>query len=101
MSADTATKQRETTKNRIKEPSKYKVLVLNDDYTPMDFVVAMFMEIFKHSEAAAVELTSKIHHEGSAVAGIYTYEVAEQKGIDATNLARENGHPLQIKVEAE
>jgi ATP-dependent Clp protease adaptor protein ClpS len=43
----------------------------------------------------------KIHHEGSAVAGIYTYEIAEQKGIDATTLARENGHPLQIKVEAE
>lgn len=99
--ADTDTKQRETTKNRIKEPSKYKVMVLNDDYTPMDFVVAMFMEIFKHNESAAINLTVKIHNEGSAVAGIYTYEVAEQKGIDATNLARECGHPLQIKVEAE
>lgn len=101
MSTDTATKQRETTKNRIKEPSKYKVIVLNDDYTPMDFVVAMFVEVFKHSEQAAVDLTMKIHREGSAVAGIYTYEIAEQKGLDATNLARENGHPLQIKVEAE
>lgn len=99
--SDTATKQRETTKNRIKEPSKFKVIVLNDDYTPMDFVVAMFVEVFKHSEQAAVDLTMKIHQEGSAVAGIYTYEIAEQKGLDATNLARENGHPLQIKVEAE
>ena len=99
--SDTATKQRETTKNRIKEPSKYKVVVLNDDYTPMDFVVAMFIEVFRHSESAAVDLTKKIHIEGSAVAGIYTYEVAEQKGLDATNLARDNGHPLQIKVEAE
>ena len=99
--SDTAVKQRDTTKHRLKEPSKYKVIVLNDDYTPMDFVIVMFMEIFRHSESAAIDLTKKIHNEGSAVAGIYTYEVAEQKGIDATNLARENGHPLQIKVEAE
>lgn len=99
--SDTAVKQRDTTKIRIKEPSKYKVIVLNDDYTPMDFVVAMFMEIFRHNEPEAVNLTVKIHNEGSAVAGIYTYEVAEQKGIDATNFARENGHPLQIKVEPE
>lgn len=99
--SDTATKQRETIKNRIKEPSKFKVIVLNDDYTPMDFVVAMFMEVFKHGKEAAVNLTLKIHQEGSAVAGIYTYEIAEQKGLDATNLARENGHPLQIKVESE
>lgn len=99
--AEAEIKQRETTKIRIKEPSKYKVLVLNDDYTPMDFVVAMFMEIFKHNQDAAIGLTVKIHNEGSAVAGIYTHEVAEQKGIDATSLARECGHPLQIKVEAE
>jgi ATP-dependent Clp protease adaptor protein ClpS len=76
-------------------------MVLNDDYTPMDFVVAMFMEIFNHNESSAVNLTVTVHNEGSAVAGIYTYEVAEQKGIDATNLARECGHPLQIKVEVE
>lgn len=99
--AEAGIKQRETTKNRIKEPSKYKVMILNDDYTPMDFVVSMFMEIFKHPEDVAVNLTLKIHNEGSAVAGIYTYEIAEQKGIDATNLARECGHPLQLKIEAE
>jgi len=99
--ADIATKSRESTKNKLKEPGKFKVIVLNDDYTPMDFVVAMFIEVFKHQPAAAVNLTMKIHNEGSAVAGVYTYEIAEQKGIDATNLAREHGHPLTIKVEAE
>jgi ATP-dependent Clp protease adaptor protein ClpS len=99
--SDTATKQRETTKNRIKEPGKFKVIVLNDDHTPMDFVVALFVDVFKHNEKTAVDLTMKIHKEGSAVAGIYTYEIAEQKGLDATNLARDHGHPLQIKVEAE
>lgn len=99
--SDIAVKQKDITKNRLKEPGKYKVVVLNDDHTPMDFVIYMFMEIFRHDEPSAVNLTTKIHNEGSAVAGIYTYEVAEQKGIDATNIARENGHPLQIKIEAE
>jgi ATP-dependent Clp protease adaptor protein ClpS len=98
---DAITTRKEQTKNKLKEPGRFKVVVLNDDFTPMEFVVAMFMTVFKHSETVAVDLTMKIHHEGSAVAGIYTYEVAEQKGIDATTLAREQGHPLQIKVEAE
>lgn len=99
--ADTITKSKETTKNKLKEPGKFKVLVLNDDYTPMDFVIALFITVFKHPEGQAVDLTMKIHNEGSAIAGVYTYEIAEQKGIDATTLAREHGHPLQIKVEAE
>lgn len=99
--AETAIKQRDTTKNRLKEPGKFKVIVLNDDYTPMDFVIALFVSVFKHPEPVAVDLTKKIHNEGSAVAGTYTYEVAEQKAIDATNLSREHGHPLQIKVEKE
>ena len=98
---DAVTKSRSTTKDKLKEPSKYKVVVLNDDYTPMEFVVEMFMVVFKHIEATAVQLTLKIHNEGSAVAGIYTYEIAEQKGIDATNLARENGYPLVVRIEAE
>ena len=99
--ADIESKTRDTTKMRLKEPKKFKVLVLNDDYTPMDFVVALFMGIFKHSEEAAVALTLKIHNDGSAIAGIYTFEIAEQKGIEATSLAREHGHPLIVKVETE
>lgn len=99
--ADIATKTREVTRTRLKEPKKYKVIVFNDDFTPMEFVVAMFVSVFKHSESVAVELMMKIHKEGSAVAGIYTHEIAEQRAIDATNLARENGHPLMIRVESE
>lgn len=98
---DTITKSKEIKKNKLKEPGKFKVLVLNDDHTPMDFVVAMFITVFKHTEDQAIDLTMKIHNEGSAIAGVYTYEIAEQKGIDATTLARDHGHPLQIKVEAE
>jgi len=99
--AEAITTRKDQTKNKLKEPGKFKVVVLNDDFTPMDFVVAMFMAVFKHSEAQAVDLTMKIHNDGSAIAGIYTYEIAEQKAIDSTTLARENGHPLQIKVEPE
>ena len=99
--ADTTTKQRTITRDRLKEPGKFKVVVLNDDFTPMDFVIAMFISVFRHSEAAATDLTMKVHKEGSAVAGVYVYEIAEQRGIEATSLAREHGHPLVIKVEAE
>lgn len=99
--ADTAVKSRDLVTTSLKPPSKYKVIVLNDNQTPMEFVIAMFMAIFKHSQEKSIELTMKIHNEGSAVAGIYTYEVAEQKCIDATFLARENGHPLVVKVQEE
>ena len=105
MGTDTIVeKQTKTTtknSNKLEEPGKFKVIVCNDDVTPIDFVVAMLMSVFKHDEKSALELTLKIHNSGSAVAGIYSYEIAEQKGIDATNLARANGHPLIIKVEPE
>lgn len=99
--ADTAVVTKDTTKNKLKEPKKFKVVILNDDFTPMDFVVAVLVAIFKHTEEAAIKLTLQIHNEGSAVAGIYTHEIAEQKGLETTQVARENGHPLQVKVEVE
>lgn len=101
MAIDTIVEQDNKTTNKLKEPSKYKVVVCNDDVTPIEFVVSMMMMVFRHNEKSALELTLKIHNQGSAVAGIYSYEVAEQKGIDATNLARANGYPLIIKVEPE
>jgi ATP-dependent Clp protease adaptor protein ClpS len=67
----------------------------------MDFVIAVMMHIFKHSEERARELTMQIHEQGSAVAGVYTYEVAEQKGVESTMLARQNGWPLAVRVEEE
>jgi ATP-dependent Clp protease adaptor protein ClpS len=82
-------------------PGMYKVVVQNDDHTPMDFVIALMMHIFKHNEERAKELTIQIHEEGSAVAGVYTYEVAEQKGVESTMLARQNGWPLAVRVEEE
>ena len=84
---------------KIDEPNLYKVIFLNDNATPMEFVIEVLMTIFKHSETTARDITVKIHEEGSAVVGLYTFEIAEQKGVEATNLSRTHGFPLQIKVE--
>lgn len=99
--ADTAVKSRDLVVSSLRPPSKFKVILLNDNYTPMEFVIVLLMTVFKHSQESATGLTLKIHNDGSAVAGVYSYEIAEQKGIDATELARAHGHPLQIKVEEE
>ena len=99
MSTDTIIEKKTKTINKIKEPSKYKVIVCNDDTTPVEFVILMLISVFRLNMDEATNLTLKVHHEGSAVAGIFSYEIAEQKTIDATNLARDNGYPLIIKVE--
>lgn len=91
----------EKIKQTVKEPGKYKVVMLNDDKTPMDWVVDILQTIFKHSETVAKEITLKIHNEGSGVAGIYTYEVAEQKAVEATYASRDSGFPLQLRVDKE
>lgn len=99
--SDIAVANKETVKSRIKEPKKFKVLILNDDFTPMDFVIAILVTIFKHPEPSAVKVMMQIHNEGSGVAGVYNYEIAEQKHIESINLAKEHGFPLQFKVEPE
>ena len=99
--AETITKIKESIDTVILEPGKYKVLLLNDDKTPMEFVIAMLIKVFRHSESSAIDVTMKVHNDGSGIAGIYTYEVAEQKGMEGTQLARQHGYPLILKVEAE
>tara|TARA_Y200000002_G_scaffold170742_1_gene140898 strand:+ start:683 stop:1006 length:324 start_codon:yes stop_codon:yes gene_type:complete len=86
---------------KITEPSKYKVIFFNDDATPMDWVIEILVGIFKHSAKSAEKVMVQIHTEGSGTVGIYTYEVAEQKAVEATTASRERGYPLQIKVEEE
>lgn len=83
------------------EPTKYKVVLLNDDQTPVDWVIKVLTEIFKHTNETAEKITLTIHTEGSGVAGIYTFEIAEQKSIEATTASRNHGFPLQIKLEEE
>ena len=91
----------EKIKQKIIEPKKWKVIVLNDDHTPMDFVVSILTEVFKHTEEIARDITLQIHQQGSAIAGTYTFEIAEAKAVESTNLARASGFPLQIKLEEE
>lgn len=85
----------------ILSPGLYKVVIQNDDHTPVDFVIALLMHVFKHDEGPAKEITMQIHNEGAGVAGVYSYEIAEQKGVESTMLARQNGWPLVIRVEEE
>lgn len=83
----------------IKEPPMYKVIYINDEITTMDFVVQTLMDFFNHSLEAAQDITTKIHQDGSGVAAVLPYEMAEQKGVEITHLARANGFPLTIKLD--
>jgi ATP-dependent Clp protease adaptor protein ClpS len=89
----------EKIKQRFEEPKLWKVVLLNDNHTPIDFVIGILTEIFKHTQETAKAITIQIHTEGSGIAGVYSYEIAEVKAVEATNLARSNGFPLQIKME--
>ena len=89
----------EKIKVKIKEPVRYKVVFVNDNSTPMDFVIALLIELFKHTKETALTLTTQIHEEGSGVVGVYNYEIAEQKSIEATALSRDSGFPLKIEIE--
>jgi ATP-dependent Clp protease adaptor protein ClpS len=82
-------------------PGRYKVVLVNDNTTPVDFVIALLMHVFKHTEEKARGITLEVHNTGAGVAGIFPYEIAEQKGVESTMLARQNGWPLVIRVEEE
>lgn len=85
----------------VDKPKRYKVLMHNDDYTSMEFVMDVLMNIFRKSEAEAVRLMHTIHNENYAVCGVYTKEIAETKIEQTTELARDNGFPLKCTMEEE
>jgi ATP-dependent Clp protease adaptor protein ClpS len=85
----------------LQPPKLWKVVFLNDDSTPMELVIDLLTGIFKHNESKAKDITLEIHETGSAIAGIYPFEIAEQKGLEATSVARQQGSPLRITVEEE
>jgi ATP-dependent Clp protease adaptor protein ClpS len=89
------------TRTRTKKPSLYRVLILNDDYTPMEFVVFVLERIFNKSRDEATHIMLHVHQHGVGVCGIYTYEVAETKVAQVMDLARRNEHPLQCTMEKE
>lgn len=89
------------TRPKTKKPSLYKVLLLNDDYTPMEFVVFVLERFFGKGREEATRIMYHVHHKGVGVCGIYTYEVAETKVTQVMDFARANQHPLQCTMEKE
>lgn len=92
-----ATKSRTETK----KPSLYRVLILNDDYTPMEFVVFVLEQFFNKSREDATRIMLHVHQHGVGVCGVFTFEVAETKVAQVLDLARRNEHPLQCTMEKE
>lgn len=84
---------------QLKEPPMYKVIYLNDNQTTMEFVVDSLVEYFNYTPETAINITTDIHESGSAVVAVLPYEIAEQKGIEVTMVARSQSYPLQIKLE--
>lgn len=89
------------TKVQTKKPSMYRVLILNDDYTPMEFVVLILERFFNKSREQATRIMLHVHQKGVGVCGVFTYEVAETKVAQVMDLARRNEHPLQCTMEKE
>jgi len=89
------------TREKNEEPKKFKVLLLNDDYTSMEFVVWVLMTIFRHSQASATRIMLHIHNSGVGIAGIYSRDVAETRVAQVHEVAKEAGHPLQCTMEPE
>jgi len=87
------------TKPKTKKPSLYRVLLLNDDYTPMEFVVQVLERFFNKDHETAIRIMLHVHHHGIGECGIYTYEVAETKVTQVMDFARKHQHPLQCVME--
>lgn len=88
-------------KTEIPEPSRYNVIYINDEVTTQEFVVETLVIIFNYTQMAAEEMTMKVHTEGSAVVATMPFEMAEQKGVEVSLLARNHGFPLVVKLEPE
>lgn len=89
------------TRAKTRKPAMYKVLMLNDDYTPMEFVVHVLERFFQKTREEATRIMLHVHRRGVGVCGAYTYEVAETKVTQVMDLARQNQHPLQCTIEKE
>lgn len=92
---------RSKSEQKLQPPRKYKVLLMNDDYTPMDFVVEVLMTFFNMDSERATEIMFQVHHEGKAVCGIYPADIAYSKAEQVNQYAREHEHPLLCSTEQE
>ena len=86
-------------KIEVKKPSFYQVLIMNDDYTPMEFVILVLERFFKKSRAEATQIMLHVHQKGMGVCGLYPYEIAETKVVQVMDFAKKNQHPLQCAME--
>ena len=98
-STDGAVKERVTPKTKQQEPTLYKVVLLNDDYTTMDFVIHVLEEVFQKSPAEAFRIMMQVHVNGRGIAGVYPWEVAETKVETVSTMARDAGYPLRAALE--
>ena len=96
---DNATGIATKTRARTKKPSMYKVLLLNDDYTPMEFVVHVLERFFSRGRDDATRIMLHVHQRGMGICGVYTFEVAETKVAQVIDFSRQNEHPLQCTME--
>ena len=86
---------------RVKRPSRFKVVIYNDDYTPMEFVVSLLEQVFGKGPAEATQLMLQIHRSGKGIAGVYVLEVADTKVVTVHRIAEERGYPLRAGTEPE
>lgn len=89
------------TKPKVKKPALYKVLLLNDDYTPMEFVIMLLETVFRKSQEEATRIMLHVHQRGVGICGVFTYDVAETKVNQVMDLAQHHEHPLQATMERE
>ena len=99
--SDTGTKPRTKTRTKIERPRLHKVILLNDDYTPREFVVAVLKAVFRMNESQAYKVMVTAHQRGACVVAVFTRDVAESKATEATELGRSKGYPLMFTTEPE
>ena len=87
--------------NKVQKPRKFKAVMLNDDYTPMDFVIVILEHVFRKSSAEATRLMLYVHKKGRGIAGVYTREICETKCMQAVNFAKAEGYPFLVQMEPE
>jgi len=90
----------EESKEQLKEPSMYKVLIINDDFTPMDFVIEVLVRFFRMDEERATQVMLHVHTRGKGLCGIFTHEIAETKMLLVNQYAKDHSHPLLCVIEA-
>jgi ATP-dependent Clp protease adaptor protein ClpS len=96
--SDSGTKDATASKNRVEEPRRFKVIILNDDFTPYEFVVDILKSVFRKDQQAANAITLQIHASGFGLAGVYTRDIAETKAGVAVDRAQAAGHPLIVQA---